>query len=243
MAKTYSLVALLDVLAYRNHLKTDRTSGKEAFKVKLEAALSVLNSINETELSYQAISDTIIISANASTGISDFLSTIAEVQRAFLKSGLLIRGGIAFEQHFKSGNLTYSHALAVAYELEQKQAIYPRVVIDKSVIEMLRTGSRFSPEDIQRIQDESLICLQNGVHFVHFVRNHVPECYDLAKTIFVGETVDLDGREAELAKHRWLQDYIIEFSEESPSRYMGGIQLLQFASDDGEAMMEGEEPA
>lgn len=243
MAKTYSLVALLDVLAYRNHLKADRASGRETFKSKLEAALSVLGSINETELAYQAISDTIIIAANASTRIADFLSTIAEVQRAFLQSGLLIRGGIAFEQHFKSGSLTYSHALAVAYELEQKQAIYPRVVIDKSVIEMLRTGSRFSAEDIRCVQDDALICFQNGVHFVHFVRNHVPQCYELAKAIFVAESVDLDGREAELAKHRWLQDYIVAFSNEDPVRYMGDIELLNFGQKEGQVVVHDEAAA
>lgn len=232
MAKTYSLVALLDVLAYRNHLKADRSSGSETFKLKLEAALSVLSSINETELAYQAISDTIIIAANTSTAIADFLSTIAEVQRAFLRSGLLIRGGIAFEQHFKSGSLTYSHALAVAYELEQRQAIYPRVVVDRGVVEMLRTGSRFAHDDIQRVQDEGLICVQNGVHFVNFVRGNVPQCHRLAKAIFEAENADLEGREPELAKHRWLQDYIIAFAEGSVARYMGSIELLKLAPRD-----------
>lgn len=223
MARTYSLVALLDVLAYRNHIKADRTSGTEAFKAKLEAALSVLNSINETELSYQAISDTIIIAANPSTALSYFLDTIGAVQRAFLKNGLLIRGGLAFEQHFKSGNLTYSHALAVAYELEQKQAIYPRVVVDKSVIEMLLSGSKFSPEDAKQIQDQHLICVQNGIHFVNFVAREIGDCYELAKRIFESEEQELHGREAELAKHRWLQDYILAASPGERPPYMGGI--------------------
>ncbi|MBF3493608.1 hypothetical protein ISF74_01225 [Burkholderia pseudomallei] len=239
MAKTYSLVALLDVLAYRNHLKTDRSSGSEAFKAKLESALSVLSSINETEISYQAISDTIIIAANPSTSISDFISTIAAVQRAFLQSGLLIRGGVAFEQHFKSGNLTYSHALAVAYELEQKQAIYPRVVIDKGVIEMLRTGSRFSRSDIQRLQDECVICVQNGVHFINFVFCHVDWCYDRAKAIFEAENLDLEGRESELAKHRWLQDYIISISQRRLSNYMGEISVLTFPPEEQPATANG----
>lgn len=223
VARTYSLVALLDVLAYRNHIKADRISGREVFKGKLEAALGVLTSINETELSYQAISDTIIIAANPSAALSDFLGTIGAVQRAFLQSGLLIRGGMAFEQHFKSGNLTYSHALAVAYELEQKQAIYPRVVVDESVIEMLRSGSKFTPEDATRIQDQRLLCVQNGIHFVNFVADQVAQCYELAKQIFEGEQHELHGREAELAKHRWLQDYIVAASQGGCPPYMGGI--------------------
>ncbi|MCZ8292403.1 MAG: hypothetical protein O9312_02715 [Hylemonella sp.] len=221
-------MALLDVLAYRNHLKADRSSGTETFKTKLESALSVLTSINETELSYQAISDTIIVAANPSTALTDFISTIAEVQRSFLQSGLLIRGGIAFEQHFKSGNLTYSHALAVAYELEQRQAIYPRVVIDKGVIEMLRTGSRFTIDDARRLQSERLICVQNEIHFVNFIAGKVDDCYTMAKNIFEAERAELEGREAELAKHRWLQDYILSFSNGLHSAYMGEISCLAF---------------
>lgn len=226
MAKTYSLVALLDVLGYRNHLKSDRSTGSEMFKLKLESALTVLASINETELSYQAISDTIIIAANQSTPIADFLLTVAAVQRAFLKSGLLIRGGIAYEQHFKSGNVTYSHALAVAYELEQKQAIYPRVVIDKGVIEMLVTGNRYSAKDVARLQDESIICVQNGIYFVNFIAKHIDDCYAMAKSIYESEIPQLMGREVELAKHRWLQDYLISGSDGKNQSYMGGIEKL-----------------
>lgn len=229
MAKTYSLVALLDVLAYRNHLKADRTSGSEAFKTKLETALSVLTTINETELSYQAISDTIIIAASPSTTLSEFIDTVAAVQRAFLKSGLLIRGGIAFEQHFKSGNLTYSHALAVAYELEQRQAIYPRIVVDQSVIEMLQTGSRFSTTDAATLEKEELICTQNGIYFVNFISKHIEECYNLAKDIFEAERTELEGRETELAKHRWLQDYILSFANNAPPQYMGRISCFSLS--------------
>lgn len=232
MAKTYSLVALLDVLAYRNHLRSDRSLGNEKFKAKLEAALSVLSGINETELAYQAISDTLIIAANPATEVSTFIATIAAVQRAFLDSGLLIRGGIAFEQHFKSGNLTYSHALAVAHELEQKQAIYPRVVIDASVIEMLRTGSRFTPSDIRRLHQEHLVCVQNGVHFVNFIAGHIDWCYDRSRSIFETERADLEGREHELAKHRWLQDYIVAFSQDGLQNYMGSISIVPFPTMD-----------
>ncbi len=226
MGKTYSLVALLDVVGYRNHLKSDRSTGSETFKLKLESALAVLASINETELSYQAISDTVIIAANQSTSISDFLSTIAAVQRAFLRSGLLIRGGIAYEQHFKSGNLTYSHALAVAYELEQKQAIYPRAVIDKGVIDMLATGNKYSEDDILRLQNDSMICVQNGIYFVNFVAGHTDECFMTAKAIYEAESQDLEGKEIELAKHRWLQDYIIGESCGKHLPYMDGISVF-----------------
>jgi hypothetical protein len=226
MSKTYSLVALLDVLGYKNQINSDRSSGNEAFKKKLEAALAVLTTINETEIVYQAISDTIIIAANASTQLSEFIRTIAIVQRAFLKNGLLIRGGVAFEQHFKSGNLTYSHALAIAHELEQKQAVYPRIVVDKSVFQMIQSGTKFSLEDLKKLEDEKMICVQNGIHFVNSAMIDLDEYFQNARSIFLTEKEQLDSNEHELAKHRWLQDYMIALSGNKLTPYMGSIDFF-----------------
>ena len=168
MAIPYTFVSLLDVLGYKNKINDDRQNGKENFKQKLEAALSILNGINETEISYQAISDTIIVSTHPSAPFAEFLRTLVRVHRSFLKNGLFIRGGISFAPHFKSGSLTYSHALPIAYEIEQKQAIYPRIVIDKNIIAMMRPGEKLEL-DMREIQDEQLICRENGIFFLNIV--------------------------------------------------------------------------
>lgn len=225
MAIPYTFVSLLDVLGYKNKIKDDRQNGKEDFKRKLESALSILSGINETEISYQAISDTIIISAHPSTSFSEFLRTLARVHRSFLQNGLFIRGGISFAPHFKSGSLTYSHALPIAYEIEQKQAIYPRIVIDKNIIAMMQPGEKLE-SSISEITNGRLICKENGVFFINVVGATSGECYSLAKSIYESEILFLDGNEHELAKHRWLQNLIISLSNPKPEPYMSGIKIF-----------------
>lgn len=225
MAIPYTFVSLLDVLGYKNKINDDRQNGKEDFKNKLESALSVLIGINETEISYQAISDTIIVSTHPSASFSEFLRTLARVHRSFLRNGLFIRGGISFAPHFKSGSLTYSHALPIAYEIEQKQAIYPRIVIDKNIIAMMKPGEKLE-SDMAEIKNERLICTENGIFFLNIVGDSSEECYSLAKVIYESEKAYLDGNEHELAKHRWLQNLIISLSSEKPDPYMGGINIF-----------------
>lgn len=221
----YTFVSLLDVLGYKNKINEDRQNGKEDFKLKLESALSILSGINETEISYQAISDTIIVSTHPSTPFSQFLTTLARVHRSFLENGLFIRGGISFAPHFKSGPLTYSHALPVAYEIEQKQAIYPRIVIDKNIIEMMCQGGKLE-SDVIRIKEDRLICRENGIYFLNIVGNSAEACYRLAKAIYESEKASLEGNEHELAKHKWLQYFIITMSKSKLQPYMGGIELF-----------------
>lgn len=225
MAIPYTFVSLLDVLGYKNKINDDRLNGKEDFKQKLESALSVLNGINETEISYQAISDTIIVSTHPSTPFPDFLRTLARVHRSFLLNGLFIRGGISFAPHFKSGSITYSHALPIAYEIEQKQAIYPRIVIDKNIIAMMKSGEKLEAIMLE-IKDEKLICKENGIFFLNIVNNSSSECHSLAKSIYESEKSFLEGKEHELAKHRWLQNLIISLSDVPLAPYMDGVEFF-----------------
>lgn len=222
----YTFVSLLDVLGYKNKINDDRQNGKEDFKLKLESSLSILSEINETEISYQAISDTIIVSAHPSTPFSEFLTVLARVHRSFLKNGLFLRGGISFAPHFKSGPLTYSHALPVAYDIEQKQAIYPRIVIDRNIMEMVTQGGKLESE-MSRIATNKLICRENGIYFINTVGDSPESCYALAKKIYDAEAAFLDGNEHELAKHRWLQNFILTVSGSSLPPYMSGIEVYQ----------------
>jgi hypothetical protein len=231
---SHRLVALMDVIGYRYLLKMDRDNGTEDFKSRLTKSLDVLSSINESDMSHQAISDTLIIAGSGGMQLSEFISIVARVQRSFLYNGLLLRGGMAFEQHFKAGNVTYSNALAIAYELEKKQAIYPRVVVDRSVVEMARVGDRFSLEDVSRVTEERLLLEQDGVYFVNFADSHVDECFDHARSIYEGSRDKILGSESEVLKHRWLQDYVCAISAAGKEPYLGMLNPVSLVADDSD---------
>jgi hypothetical protein len=135
MADGFSYVALLDVLGYRAHVKRDRDHGTLDFKDKLAAGMGALAAINEDDIRRIAISDTIILSTSSPTGLSDLLAACVKLFLSFMRQGLLLRGGVAYSQHFHNGDVTYSHALTLAHALEHNEAIWPRILVAKDALD------------------------------------------------------------------------------------------------------------
>lgn len=135
MADGYSYVALLDVLGYKAHVNRDRQHGTLLFKDKLSLALSALNEINEDDIRRVAISDTVILSTSSPAGLPVLLDACTTLFVSFMKQGLLLRGGVAYSQHFQNGSVTYSHALTLAHQLEHERAIWPRILVAHGALE------------------------------------------------------------------------------------------------------------
>jgi len=221
----YVYVALLDVLGYRERLEHDKQMATLAFKDDLSRAMSALSDVNEAEIGFSAISDTVILTSANRERLINFLKAIKNVQLAFLKEKLFIRGGVSYEKHFKSGQITYSHALARAYELEHIQAIHPRVIIDHNIIEMFRQN----PEELQPLIDSKLICVANGTYFLNILdADNWVSIYEDSKTLYQETKINLLKKEAELAKHLWFQNYILSSCHAVPGHtaYIDSIKLL-----------------
>jgi len=202
MDKSYAYVALLDVLGYRKFLEQDRQAGTLDFKDRLQAAMAVLAQVNEGEYPYQAISDTIIITCADRSSFIEFCGVVKTVYIAFLKQGLLVRGGISYAQHFKSGSITYSHAVAASYALESANAIVPRVMIADDVIDLQ------SSLDVD-VTPAGLIASQNGAFYLDVIdQENCAEFYILAKTLYGREQTSLIGNESGFMKHLWLEYYV-----------------------------------
>lgn len=228
-AVTYVLAALLDVIGYRNRLERDRESGRLDFKDALQRAMNVLSDVNEADYAYQAISDTIIITSVNVTDLAGLLSVLKNVQLSFLREGLLVRGGVAYERHFKSNTITYSHALALAYQIQIDVAVYPRVVVDHNVIEMQRANT----DAWLQLSSSALVCVWNGVYFLNILdQKNWPDVYNWAKSVYEAEEKTLVGKEKEFMKHAWLEHYLFgsPFAKEGHERYIPSPGLLTESS-------------
>ncbi|MFD0682297.1 MULTISPECIES: hypothetical protein [unclassified Paenibacillus] len=202
----YLYVALIDVLGYRQLLERDRRTGKLDFKDMLGNALRVLEEFDDKIIQVQAISDTIIISCSEHRNFIEFLDALRKTFIAFLREGLFIRGGIAYSKHFHSNHLTYSHAIARAYELEQKQAIYPRIVIDQNIIEMYKVGS-----DLENIFKRGQLCFEHGIYFLEILsEENWSEIISLASNIYKKDKEQLSSNEAAYNKHLRFQMYLLD---------------------------------
>ena len=201
---SYSYVALLDVLAYREYLARDTDSGRLEFRDAMSRALSVFRNVNENDFGHTAISDTIIVTCSKQDQVVAFLRLLKRVQISFLRQGLFLRGATVYARHFQSGNLTYSPALTRAYKLEQETAIYPRIMIDQNILEMF-----YSSNQQEKLITSGLIAKWNGVFFLNVLDSHSWKVvYDAAKSLFRRDSNELAGKESAFAKHVWFENYL-----------------------------------
>jgi len=223
MSVTYCYVALLDVLSYRVRLQNDVQQGTYAFKDDLEDALSVFNDVNAAIYGVQAISDTIIITCKHHSDFPDLLSLLQSVFYAFLQRSLFVRGGVSYSRHFQSGRVTYSHAIARAYEIESNKAIYPRIVIDNNIIDMYQSSRKRLPD----ITKKGYLLKQNGVHFVDVVSiDNWLSMYSTAKAMFEHDKSYLLNNESAFEKHRWFESLLMSSPHAIPGHpgYVTSIQ-------------------
>ncbi len=224
MSSEYVYTALLDVLSYRYRLDLDIQSGKEQFREDLEQSLGAFDSVNTAIFSVQAISDTIIITCNTHDKFIEFLSIIRKVFVSFLERGLFIRGGIAYSKHFQSGRITYSHAVARAYELESKESIYPRIVLDKNIIDMYRSG-----EGLPLLFDNDLVVSHNGVSYLNIIDSeNWNTIYTSSSRIYENDCKNILGNELVFLKHVWFENYLFgsKYAEVTQERYIPLPEIL-----------------
>ena len=212
MPAQYSYFAFLDVMGYRAHLSNDKRNGTELFKEKLTSAYRIFDQINIANLHHKSISDSIFISS--SNNVVEFLKAIKNVYISFLENGLLIRGGIAYNQHFETAHITYSHALSDAYIIESQKSLFPRVIIDQSVIQKLANeAENNNSTELADIKSESLI-LECGNHYqLHIIdQGNWTNLYEQAKKIYTDSEQEIKNNPKLYEYYLWLQNYIFHFS-------------------------------
>lgn len=218
MSSEYVYTALIDVLSYRHRLSLDSQSGQEGFREDLEQSLTVFDSVNAAIFSVQAISDTIIITCNTHDKFIEFLEIIQKVFISFLERGLFIRGGIAYSRHFQSGRITYSHAVARAHELESKESIYPRIVLDKNIIDMYKISN-----SLPDIFMKNLIVNHNGVYYLNIIESsNWGLIYTSASKIYDNDREHILGQELAFLKHVWFEKHLFEskHADSSAAKYI-----------------------
>lgn len=218
---SYRYFAFLDLLGYKDLIKADVVNGTQALRDKLIAAFGALGNMNEADVSIRAISDSIFLTLNNDAlGFKFFASTIRELQIAFIQNGLLLRGGVAFNQHFENGKVTYSPALVDAYQLESQHAFFPRILVHAAVIEKLTNEEQLTP-----IIEGGLLAAHANNYQIHILdkknwQGLFDQIYAIAKQD--EEAIRSDPRI--YAKHWYMQEYLLSFKPKGAraKKYLAG---------------------
>ena len=214
--ETRYIVAILDLLGASEIIKgpTSEINMNHIFEIfqsaktdwiRVEHAPFVLH-----DLKFVTFSDNIVMALELPEELSqeeiktrekDFITYISVFQGASLRNMLLFRGGITIGQLYinPTENLVWGKALVEAHLLEEKTAIYPRVVL----------SSQFDGADVLTIA--RIIKDFDGMYFVDYfstIKEKFPEWIEYSKGRVQEKIEEYRGKERIMQKYKWLQHYI-----------------------------------
>ena len=135
----YFIVAFVDILGFSNMVKSDCENKSDSIKY-----FEVLREINKEtqkigDCNITQFSDSVIFSLPLSQdNYIKMIEILAEYQRKLLYHNIICRGAVAYGKHYKEDDFMFSQALIEAYQLESKDAIYPRIIISKNLLEYFK---------------------------------------------------------------------------------------------------------
>lgn len=223
------VIVFIDILGFREHIK--RTTIDQSHFKNLRDTLNFISTLKtandgEEDKEVTVFSDSIVISYPVKLPGSVFwlLLDIIHIQLEMARKGILMRGGVAVGQLCHIDKIVYGPAMVEAFELENKTAIYPRVIISEQVF---RTAIQYpgnSPmEDLELIGDLVKQDL-DGLWYVDFLRQReeVDYEYDYFKALhtvkkLIEDEIKLNETKTDVRmKYEWLKSYFNQVADELP---------------------------
>ena len=126
---------------------------------------SITQEIKQHEnVKFKIFSDNILICReidedNSKQCVLEIIEVLDKIEELmFTAKAIFIRGAVVVDDLHFSDNFVYGKALVRAYELENKYAVYPRVVIDNSALELI------NDEKLPIVQDK------DGLYFYDYIQ-------------------------------------------------------------------------
>lgn len=125
--------------------------------------------------------------------------------KMIMKHGVIFRGGITYGQIFHDPEMIYGPAMNRSYRLESKEAVYPRIIIDKSALELKdddgKTISDYPGQFVFQLTASGYSYIDYIVDVNSYVNQH--EYYERLRSLINKGLVLPEGiRE----KYEWMRD-------------------------------------
>lgn len=206
------ICCFIDILGFRKHIDdtinadgSDNVEKIESIKKILDMSKELTNDdgFSETKV-ITYFSDSIVISYEYSE-VSQLFHTLNDllfVSFELANRGYLARGGVSIGKLIHTDEFIFGPALVNAYELESKKAVYPRIIVDKEVVEI---GIKYRQD--HHSQEEELNYIMNILTQDHD-KNYYIDYITKASSEF-------DDQEADLYKYlERLKSFLNNFSKE-----------------------------
>ena len=220
--------AFIDFLGFKELVKNKNP--EDIYKIIWE--LSDFNQAGRKDLSgdmeYQAFSDNIFINTpSTSEGLIALIGQVRWLTLTALEKGAFIRGGITIGNisQNEQNNILFGPALIEAYELESKIALYPRIILSKSAVSLLKESNK------DQIIEQQICQSQDGVWYIHLFNDSLQDVYDDWQKTFkpiieqaLKENIDNPNV---FKKIRWFAEYYNHTISEEFDHLVGIYQLAK----------------
>ena len=149
MKYEYKYVLFLDILGFKKIIEAtyDKDTDNENEIKRLYDVLKTVKDIagsKRPDKNVTQFSDSIVISFNDANNYEFLylLDDISVILYSLAFQGIICRGAVAYGKFYHDEQFLFGPALVEAYETESKAAMYPRVIIDKSVIQIFNEKKR-----------------------------------------------------------------------------------------------------
>ncbi|QQS34789.1 MAG: hypothetical protein IPM56_11005 [Ignavibacteriales bacterium] len=144
-----SIIAYFDILGFKNivnrgHKANDVYSILDKFRFFSKPDHEIAKDYEQSFFNFSdcAVRTTKILSRvnkRRPVGLLFYeLIDVLHLQFELVHKGIFIRGGLTIGEIYNKDNFIFGPGLVSAYELESKVAIYPRIVVPKELVEMVK---------------------------------------------------------------------------------------------------------
>lgn len=233
-------VIFLDVLGFQENLKVfeeeainNVKNNPESFELPvsqkanefIDTFKSVVSVLDEIDFKYYLFSDNICISVDYVENkdfLIEILFTISELFYRFLQKGYFLRGGIDIGKFIDDEQIAVGVPLANAYLLENKVAVFPRIVISENYKKKLDEYAKdelISPGNIQimryLIKQSCEISYLNVFYGALVIEDKLQYFNNIKNAIEENLTANL-FKEQVYNKYKWLAEEFNKFLSSYP---------------------------
>lgn len=137
------IIAFIDILGFKELVENaEKNNDYNKLSSLINESTKLFDDLkSSSEFQFTQISDSFVLSCK-SFDINDsmvFMIHLQELIDIFLKEGILLRGGVTVGKIVHTKKLLMGTGFNKAYQLENKEAIYPRVIIDRELLDYWET--------------------------------------------------------------------------------------------------------
>lgn len=140
------VVCFIDILGFGELIKSLETDSELHQKlhgalkrIKSYKASSLEKNTAQSDLEVSVFSDSIVISSEED-GYHGVVWSSLHLQCDLLSLGILTRGGMSLGKTIHEDDILYGEGMLKSYNLESRAAVYPRIIIDQSILELTNEG-------------------------------------------------------------------------------------------------------